>query len=407
MESLFGEHVGPGPGSPARDPGGPADFRPAHEGTAAPLALSSLALIKAMGAELAQPLHQMTHVLRELRAGRALQPRDIDALEAALDQARGIAIAGQQLARLAEAPTRAGTERMSLERVLQEVLDEARPGLLSRGVEVRQRLRPVEVQAEPSRLALLLDTALQWAARRGHRLMATLTRRAWPDHGLVILRCGGPDSSEAAGPAGGSAVTPTTDNLTWYRLQLLAQALNVQVQRSLAPGATALTLEFLDTVPLSAHLSNLELESNASRLARAASAMPERSPPSQGQARGLAPYLLLVSDDAALQAITGAACRPLGLTMEVADTPLRAHWACARARPAVLVVDDGVHDDALDALLVDLHEGPARPQVIEIASGPEVLTLSDWSLDEAHRLSRASAATRLPLLLGDIWPPAH
>lgn len=388
----------------------------------APAPLTSLSLVKAMGAELARPLHQMSRILRELRGGRLMRPDDLAQLEQALEQARGLAIAGQQLARLGSPLSPATLERLHLDSAIQDALEEARPRLQARGIETRQRLRPVEIRAEPSRLALLLDAAIEWMAAHGHRLMVTLGRRAWPDHALVVLRCGAPESGaasslhapgDAAERVAAAGTSPATDTLAWHRLVLLAQALDVQPQRSLLPGGAVLTLEFLDTVPLPAHMTTLELEIGAGGAGGAEGEGPWVASQATARARlaagvrHTAPYLLLVSEDVSLRTLVEAVCRPLHLPVEVADTPLRAQWACARARPVVLVVDDAVHDDALEALLAELHVGTPRPQVIEIGSGSEgaeMLALSEWSLDEAHRISREAAARQLPLLLGEIWP---
>lgn len=337
---------------------------------------------RAMGAELAVPLARLGTLVQSLRANHSLPDPQLAAIDAALDEARQVAIQGQQLARLARGQLRQSHEKLALHQVVHDILLDRHATLQARGVMLRQQLRPVEVIVDPGLLVSLVGAAIDWAARRGSGLQVKLGMRNWPEHALLTVRASIASARQEA--------SADADDLPWFLLQQTANAMEVGVERLLEADAAQVTLEFPRTVRNLSGLTTLDVETG-----HPADTWPAASPGRQfGGSR-----VLLVTDDARLQRDVGRVCEGMALRLDCVPTTRHAIRFCETSPPHLVIIDENLHDPDFDQLHAELSRRQAHFPVIEVAPTAHGFAVSSWDETSTSRIGRDAVKDRLPTVL--------
>ena len=116
-----------------------------------------------LGQEMAQPLSDMQAVLLEIENSQTFTSSNLASLRVAIKSARALAMQGQQISRLAGGRLRQSHESLKLDAMVLTAIGERAGDFRSRGIEVFQRIKPIEVIVDPGLLHSLIETP--WTGR--------------------------------------------------------------------------------------------------------------------------------------------------------------------------------------------------------------------------------------------------
>ena len=161
-------------------------------------------LASQIGVEVACALTPALDSVRQMQATGRIDRAGLHTLVTQIEQARHASMLGQQIARLAHGGIQQQPEALNLSHALRDVLAQRQDDLITRGVAVKQALKPAEVVVDATLLSALLDTLLDWSLR--HACTAVdirLDTKAWPAHARLVCRYGHTpqDRVPAAAPA--------------------------------------------------------------------------------------------------------------------------------------------------------------------------------------------------------------
>lgn len=346
-------------------------------------------LAAAIGAELATPVARLQQLAQGLRARSQASSAELASLDAAIEEAHRIAVQSQQVARLAGGKLRQSHEKLELHTILHDVLLEHHALFASRGIEARQHLRPVEIIVDPSLLVSLLQTTVQWASERGSVLVIKLSMKNWPENGLLVIK-----AQRTVQVSGEAPPTRFGDNLLWFLLAQIAQAMGVLVSREVTDESTTATLEFPRTVRNLSGLTSLDTERTQHP--------PGKNTWSEGSEMHKhlkGSHLLLITDDARLLRDVAKVCQRFQLKLDACPTTHQATRFCELSTPHLIVIDENLHDTEFDLLQADLVRHHVRFPVVEIAAKSEGYAVSSWDDSSASRVGRDAVVEQLPAVL--------
>ncbi len=356
-------------------------------GAAAPPAMTSdradYMLAGIIGAQLSGPLSVMQHVVQEFTSTRKISRSQMQSLMIAIETARTVAKQSQQIARLAGGRLRQSHERLSLDAIINEALDQRAAIFQQRGVELYRNLKHVEVIVDPGLLSSLVDAAIDWACEFGRRLVVTLEIKNWPEHGMFFLKA---SESVAAGGID-SEGRREHDGLSWHLLTEIARTMGVSVDRIASADEGILMIEFPRTVKQLEGLTAVEVDGGGD------SALHSESKPLAGH------RILIVSMDDALKTNIKMICRSMGLIVDSVPTSLQAVRFCELDVPHMIIIDERLHDETIDELRKDLHKTDPNFPFLEIAMASNTLEMASWMSDSMTRVSRDSLKSQLPSIM--------
>ena len=337
-----------------------------------------------LGRELAEPLSDMQSVLLEVERSKLLTGDDVRRLYASIKSARTLAMQSQQIARLACGHLRQQHETLKLDAMVLSCMQERAVGFHQQGIEVFQRLRPVEVIVDAGLLYSLINAALDWAAGLGCKLTVTLEMKNWPEHGLLIFRTSHAVADKCASDSqDDSEDNPIDDTVGWYLVNEISQAMGVSIKRISSPQETSLLIEFSRTVKHYEGLSAVEIDTGPDSLYG-------ESRPSAGA------RILLITDDARLQIQVRSICKGTSLVLDCVASASQAVRFCELECPTLVIIDQNMKDRVFNELHSDLRNTDPNFPFIEIAVGSNILEMAGWTSESMSRLSKDSLQTHLP-----------
>ena len=343
-----------------------------------------LALVGEIGLTLSNPVLAIQRVLEDLGTTRAPTQAQIRQLTSALKSVRTIARHSQQIARLGSGRLRQSHEKLKLNILVLEALQEREPLFKQLGVELYHGIKPVEVIVDAGLLICLLDAALEWALSVGRRLIITLEMKNWPEHGILLIRA-------SDKPRRGDSDRIDEDEemgsvLAWALLAETAGAMGVSVDRITSASESAVMIEFARTVKRLEGLTAIEVDTGFDTL--------------QGESKSMAGYrLLVISRDDMLRTDIQNTARMMGLTTDFVTTSRQAVNFCCLETPHMVIIDERVRDDTFDELCENLRKTDLNYPFIEITNQSNVLEMAGWMSDSMTRVSRDSLHAKLGSIL--------
>lgn len=340
-----------------------------------------LKLAGVIGSELSAPLAAMQYVLHEFTRTRSINRSQIMLLESSLEAARSVAMHSQQIARLAGGRLRQSHERLKLDELLRDALQQRSTVFHQRGIEVYQSLKPVEVIVDAGLLSSLIDTAIDWAMSVGHRLVVTLEMKNWPEHGMLLIK-----ASDSVGGGASGEGQPESDTLTWYLFTEIAKAMGVSIDRVTSTNESSLMVEFPRTVKRLEGLTAVEVDTGGD-------SMNSESKPLAGH------RVLVITDDERLRFDINLVCRSMGLVADAVPNTKQGVRFCELDAPHLVIIDQRVRDHIFEELRQDLRKTDPNFPFIEIASESNTLEMAGWMSDSMTRVSRDSLRAQLASIL--------
>jgi len=345
-----------------------------------PQALSDYALVGQFGAELAEPVNAMHHIVQDFNQSRHMSRAQMAVLVSSVETAMNVARQSQQIARLAEGRLRQAHERVRLDELLHHTLAEMALTLNERGIDIHRNIKPVEIIIDPGLLSSLIQAALTWGCSQGQRVVVSLGIKNWPEHGILAVK--------ASNPPGLPALPAHADTLTWQLLVLTAQVMGVTIEREItANGEALLLMEFARTVKHLEGLTAVEIDAGGD------SSFHNGTRPMAGM------RVLLVSNDPLVRGEVDEAARLLGLTVDKVPSVEQAKRYVKLGMPHLVIIDERLKDDSFGRLQNDITSTDPNLGFIEIADDSNTFEMSSWMSDSMTRVSRDVMRAQLPSVL--------
>lgn len=336
-----------------------------------------------LGRELAQPLSDMQSVLQQVQRAGVLRGEDVKRLNDGIHQARTLVMQSQQISRLACGRLRQTHETLSLDKMVATSLHEHAQMFHTQGIEVFQRIRPIEVIVDASLLHSLIDAALDWAAGLGRKLTVTLDVKNWPEHGLLMFKTSHTIADKTHEPSiNAFESNPSDDTVRWYLVNEISHAMGLTVERVSSANETCLVLEFPRTVTRLEGLTAIEVDTGFDSLF-------SESKPMAGT------RILLITNNARLQGEVQGICKRARLVLDCVSNANHAVRFCELDFPTLVIIDENMRDRVFNELYGDLRSTDPNIPFIEIAATANTLEMAGWTSDSMSRLSQDALQTHL------------
>jgi hypothetical protein len=352
---------------------------PAQE-AAEPQAPTDYALVGQFGAELAEPINTMHHIVQQFNQSRHMSHAQMVLLVSSVETALNLTRQSQQIARLAEGQLRQSHERIRLDELLHQTLLELSPALKAQGIEIHRNIKPVEIIVDPGLLSSLVEAAVTWGCSQGRRVVVSLGIKNWPEHGMLAIK--------ASNPPGTLASPMQADTLVWQLLVLTARVMGVTLEREItAQGEAMVLMEFARTVKQLEGLTAVEMDASGD------SSFHNGTKPMAGM------RILLITNDSMVRAEVEEAGRLLGLLVDRVPTVELAQQYVKLGMPHLVVIDERLNDDSFGRLQNDITATDPNLGFIEIADESNIFEISSWMSDSITRVSRDVMRAQLPSVL--------
>lgn len=347
-------------------------------------------IVQLLGAEIAGPLSSALERIHSLISTGQIDRQSLRNLRESVAHAREAGMMGQQLARLASGRLRLSRERLHLTQILRGVLAQRSRETQSRGIQIRQVLKPVEVVSDGALLFSLLNALMDWALHNTHSSVdLRLDLTPWPAKARLVCRFAH-RSLDLLDEKRLTDLDPeppaALNSLGWRLVEQTAITMGVLPLREDENGITVLTLEFPHTV--SDDMSRpAEPESNVDAQPSA------NSKPLAGS------HVLVVSANRELRTGLLESMQHMGLIIDVVSNLHEASQFCAEGLPHAIIYDEALRGSELDALREDILSEVPGFSFIEVLEGEHITQLSTATADGLARISRQHLPDALPSML--------
>lgn len=351
------------------------------------LIVDPMQLAGQVGAEVASSLSSALERVRLLAETGRIGQRSLQALQEEIERARRIAMLGQQVSRLAAGAVHPAPETLELPQMLRDAIGQRADELAMRGLEVRQRLQPATVSADPSLLFALLLSLVDWAFEhcRAPHLNLSTGLHHWPVHAL--LHCDfawrPADRLDPEASAGADLPEIDLDTMAWRLVEQAARVMNVRIDRQQTLTEVRLTLSFAEA---------------PRRWPKLVDGPNGADDPYGMSAQPLAgSRVLVLAESAEVRRTVRNATTDMGLEIDFVTHLGEARECLRRAMPDVVVID--ARGAEVDRLLGEIKAGDTGPALVQVGEDFEALEASTRAGFEILRVASASALRELPIAL--------
>ena len=343
-------------------------------------------LLSQLGREVAAPMTAALERVNTFATTGRMDRAGLRALREEIESARRLGLSAQQIGRFASGRVRQSPERLNLTQSLRDALAQRSRETASRGIDLRQELKPAEVIIDASMWSALLQAMLDWSFEhaRSH-IEFRIDVKPWPVHARLACRFAFVPADELTAQ-NGSARPQALDTIPWQLLTRLARTLGLVAQRDDRSGTTQLTLEFPRTVnDQVTTLERLDLDEP--------SGLPPNSQPMVGR------HVLVIASRRETRNGVRETLRAMGLMIDYVASVDEAQQFCSGGLPHAIVYESGLAGENFRRLRAEWsHEVPSLA-FIEIAEQGRELEVSDIGGQRTSRIGRDVIVGALPSAL--------
>ena len=336
-------------------------------------------LVGQFGREVAAPLTAALERVNAFATSGRIDRAGLRALRDEIECARRLGLNAQQISRFASGRVRQNPERLSLTRTLSDALAQRGRETASRGIDLRQELKPAEVMIDASMCAALLQALLDWSFEhaRSH-IEFRIDVKSWPEHARLACRFAHTPADEV--PTRDAA---TLDTVSWQLLRRLSLALGLVLQRDDHDGGTRLTLEFPRTVGEGQVLLDLDEPDHAA----------PNSQPMVGR------HVLVIANRRETRNAVRDTLRTMGLMVDYVASVDEARQFCSSGLPHAVLFEAALAGERFRELRAEWSRELPSLAFIEIAEQGRELEVRDIGGQRTSRIGRDVLAGALPSAL--------
>ena len=336
-------------------------------------------LLGQFGQEVAAPMSSALERVNAFATSGRIDRAGLRALRDEIECARRIGLSAQQISRFASGRVRQNPERLNLTQTLRDALAQRGRETASRGIDLRQELKPAEVIIDASMCAALLQALLDWSFEhaRSH-IEFRIDVKSWPEHARLACRFAHVPADELP-----TRATAALDTVPWQLLRRLAQTLGLVLQREDQAGITLLTLEFPRTVGEGLALLDLDEPGNTG----------PNSQPMVGR------HVLVIAGRRETRNAVRDTLRTMGLMVDYVATVDEARQFCSGGLPHAILFEAALAGDNFRQLRAEWSREVPALAFIEIAEQGRELEVHDIGGQRTSRIGRDVIASALPSAL--------
>ena len=339
-------------------------------------------LVGQLGREVAAPMTSALERINAFATTGRIDRAGLRALRDEIEQTRRIGLVAQQISRFASGRVRQIPERLNLTQTLRDALAQRGRETASRGIDLRQELKPAEVIIDASMCSALLQALLDWSFEhaRSH-IEFRIDIKSWPERARLGCRFAHIPADEL--PTQAAQDEDGLDTVPWQLLRRLAQTLGLVLQREDTPGTAQLTLEFPRTV--GEGLALLELDDPGS--------VGPNSQPMVGR------HVLVIAGRRETRNAVRDTLRSMGLMVDYVGSIDEARQFCSGGLPHAILFEAALAGENFRKLRAEWSQEVPTLAFIEISEQGRELEVHDIGGLRTSRIGRDVIASALPSAL--------
>ena len=342
-------------------------------------------LVGQFGREVAAPMTAALERVNAFATTGRIDRAGLRALRDEIERARRLALNAQQICRFATGRVRQNPERLNLTQTLRDALAQRSRETGSRGIDLRQDLKPAEIVVDASMCSALLQAVLDWSFEhaRSH-IEFRIDIKSWPVHARLGCRFAYIPADEL--PSQLAQDAQRLETVPWQLLCRLAQTLGLVVTREDKGGNTQLTLEFPHTVNEGvATLAALEFDEPG--------ITGPNSQPMVGR------HVLVITSRRETRNGVRDTLRSMGLMVDYVGSVDEARQFCEGGLPHAIIFESALAGENFRKLRSEWTREVPALAFIEIAEQGRELQVSDIGGQRTSRIGRDVIASALPSAL--------
>lgn len=294
------------------------------------------------------------------------------ALSIPADRIKLSGVSAQRINRFYGGRIRQSHEKVGMADLVEGVLQERKKDFTLLGVELRRKLKPVEVLVDPTVAHTFVNAVLDWGLPFGNRIDVRMDLNAWPRHARLQLRVsndGVPPSSHA-----------TADSLSWMLVRQIALAAGgIEIDRQLTDEGVNFTALFSRTVQAVDGISAVDLSDDHSSLFKSLSGV----------------YVLTISPTLQIRADVRDALREIGIISDSVVDFQQARDAVMSRMPNLIVVDAEIKDRGFDLFRRELLREVFEFPFVEISPDDSSFDMSGFGEFSMAKVGRGNVREAL------------
>jgi len=352
--------------------GAAGTLRPASE----PWSLSehAPALLALAAEQIGEALQVLQGGFDQWQAQNRPGPQAQWAMSVPMNRIKRLTVVMQQLQRFHGGRIRQSHEKVDLARVAEDCLQDRRKEFALLGIEMRRKLKPVDVLIDPTVGHAFINALVDWALPLGRRIDVRVDVNHWPPHARLQVRI----HNDGAPP---SSTPPVLDNLDWALARQIASTVGgIDLQREeTAEGITAVAL-FQRTAQSVDGISAIDLTSDDNTSAFKS-------------LQGI--YALVVSPALQVRADVRDALREIGVAADSVVDLQQAADAVRHRMPSIVIVDAELFGPEFDRFRSQLLREAMDMPFVEISSDDSAFAMSGFTEASMASVGRGSIRASL------------
>ena len=267
----------------------------------------------------------------QLLAKERITAMEHRALSIPAERLKMAGISTQQINRFYGGRIRQSHEKVDMAQLVEGILQERKNELGVLGIELRRKLKPVEVLIDPTVAYTFVNAVLDWGLPFGSRIDVRMDMNAWPKHARLQVRV----SNDGVPPSSSAML----DSLSWVLIRQIAQtAGGIEIDRETTDEGVGFTAMFTRTVQAVDGISAIELSDDHSSMFKSLSGI----------------YVLTVSPTLQIRADVRDALREIGVLSDSVVDFEQAREAVRSRMPNLIIVDSEIKGEAFESFRREL-----------------------------------------------------
>jgi hypothetical protein len=288
-------------------------------------------LIASLADQITVGVSALQNGIDQLLAKERITALEHRALSVPTDRMKMAGISTQQINRFYGGRIRQSHEKVDMAQLVEGILQERKNELGVLGIELRRKLKPVEVLIDPTVAYTFANAVLDWGLPFGSRIDVRMDMNAWPKHARLQVRV----SNDGVPPSSSAML----DSLSWVLIRQIAQtAGGIEIDREITDEGVGFTAMFTRTVQAVDGISAVELSDDHSSMFKSLSGI----------------YVLTVSPALQIRADVRDALREIGVLSDSVVDFEQAREAVRSRMPNLIIVDSEIKGDAFESFRREL-----------------------------------------------------
>ncbi len=330
------------------------------------------ALLASLADQITEGTSALQNTIDLLLSKGRISTQEHRALSIPTDRIKLSGISAQQIHRFYGGRIRQSHEKVAMDSLVEGVLQERKKEFAVLGLELRRKLKPVEVLIDPTVAHTFVNAALDWGLAFGSRIDVRMDLNAWPRHARLMVRV----SNDGAPPSS----SMEADSLSWMLVRQIGLAAGgIEIDRQLTDEGVSLTALFTRTVQAVDGISAVDLSDDQSSMFKSLSGV----------------YVLTISPTLQIRADVRDALREIGIVSDSVVDFDQARRAVQSRMPNLIVVDSEIKEQGFDLFRRELLREVFEFPFVEISPDDSSFDMSGFGEFSMAKVGRGNVREAL------------